>query len=758
MAKSTNPTPSARERLAALLAEHGEVASSVQLTAKSPKALAVDVRGIGGLKLPLTAAQTKKLRGLGRPARFGKGEETLVDAGVRDTWEIPRDLVDVRWVDGLDAELGLVREELGLPTGSRLTAELHSVLLYDEGQFFLPHQDSEKDDAMVATLVVTLPSAHTGGELIVHHRGEATRYRGFPDRVALVAFYADCRHEVLPVRSGSRVTITYNLLLQGGRGERPGVSSSVRELLDEHFRTSSTPRWPGDVREPPEHLAFLLDHEYSQRGLSWDRLKGADASAATALRDAAAEQGDYEAVLALGEIHERWDAWDEDPYRYYPAPDDDEGRFDENGYYLNDLIEAEHRFVLNDPSFPAGAIDLDESEVCSVTPTSAMPADSSEYEGYLGNYGNTLDRWYRRAAVVIWPREQTFVVRARSSPVWALDTLIAGRDPDVARELAPYWEGSVRSHGGDAPLLGKALEAALALDDAGLATMLLSPFTIERLGAAHMPVLAELAARHGATWSRGILDSWFGETMRRWYSPGSSREGWIGGLPELLAHLPAGERVLRQELTQRSWDSLAAMIASDLRVPQRSVRHRQLGDLGMAFGAVVRAAASLRTQTLSRSIVKRCLSYGDSFSACLMPALRDAVDRAPGQDWEPAFLDLGTAEASRLRTRLEMPERAAGDWSIGLPDGCDCELCGQLAAFLADPEQLRKDWPLAKDRRGHVHARIDAAELPVTHETRRSGRPFVLVLVKTQRLFDDERLERARDADDLGWLGRQGMG
>lgn len=29
----------------------------------------------------------------------------------------------------------------------------------------------------------------------------------------------------------------------------------------------------------------------------------------------------------------------------------------------------------------------------------------SEYEGYMGNYGNTLDRWYHRAAIALWQKE-----------------------------------------------------------------------------------------------------------------------------------------------------------------------------------------------------------------------------------------------------------------------------------------------------------------------------------------------------------------
>ena len=39
---------------------------------------------------------------------------------------------------------------------------------------------------------------------------------------------------------------------------------------------------------------------------------------------------------------------------------------------------------------------------------------SQEYEGYTGNAGNTLDRWYHRSAIVLWRRDQHFEVVARS--------------------------------------------------------------------------------------------------------------------------------------------------------------------------------------------------------------------------------------------------------------------------------------------------------------------------------------------------------
>ncbi len=71
--------------------------------------------------------------------------------------------------------------------------------------------------------------------------------------------------------------------------------------------------------------------------------------------------------------------------------------------------------------------------------------------------------------------------------------------------------------------------------------------------------------------------------------------------------------------------------------------------------------------------------------------------------------------------------------------------------------QTRLEWPLAKDRRAHVHGRMDTAELPVDHQTRRVGRPYTLVLTNTKALFEREAKQRRRDEKDLAWLARNGV-
>ena len=112
--------------------------------------------------------------------------------------------------------------------------------------------------------------------------------------------------------------------------------------------------------------------------------------------------------------------------------------------------------------------------------------------------------------------------------------------------------------------------------------------------------------------------------------------------------------------------------------------------------------------------------------------------------------------AARLRAQLARPQRASGDWSIGLPaGGCTCDLCDTLRVFLEDKSRRTFEWPLAQQGRRHVHSRIDAAELPVTHQTRRQGCPYTLVLKKTEALFAQEQEARIRDETDLEWLAAQ---
>ena len=781
----------ARDRLARTLRGDVQAAFSVELTAKTDD-LSLDVEGYGPVKLPVTPAKARKLAGLGSPARFGRGEETLTDPDVRDTWEIPQHLVLAEWDSAaLNDILATVKEELGLPNGAALTADLHSLLVYEPDQFFLSHQDSEKDDSMVGTLVVTLPSSYTGGELVVSHNEERKAYRGLPRALSLVAFYADCRHEVLPVKSGYRITLTYNLLLHGVTS-RPegddGTAAEVADLLREHF-SMPVPRYDGGpVTDPPNRLVYLLDHEYTPRGLTWQRLKGADTRRVSLLRTAAG-QADCETVLALADIRtthgasparEGYGYRDQGWYGDYDVDDSYAG--DANGregeYDIHGLVDSEvtvtHWTGPDGTRLEETSLYVDSGEVCASTPADDLAPYSSQYEGYMGNWGNTLDRWYHRAAVIVWPREQAFANRAETSPAWALDEIAAmasaGDVPGArtaAATLAPFWDTALGSRLPEdkdriSGIFGPALRAADAVADASTAAMLLRPFHIEDLGHESVEPFGIIAGRYGQPWTAELLRTWFDGHRPAWaYDGGQQRPQWVADrLPDLCARLHAAGGVAAtaaQQLVELAREWIARAIGAGLASSSPSRCARELRDLGGPLASVLAAAAAIGAAGPADAVSGYVRKQGDAVTALEMSALHAAADSArDGARSEAGVSDLAADCAARLRARLARPQRASGDWSIELPAGsCVCDLCDTLRVFLADQSRRTFEWPLAQQGRRHVHDQIDAAELPVTHVTRRQGRPYTLVLNKTDALFARGQEARIRDETDLKWLAAE---
>jgi hypothetical protein len=770
----------ARDRLGKALRGDAEPASSTERTVRMD-ALTLDVEGFGRAKFPVTPAKARKLITLGKPARFGRGEDTLTDPQVRDTWEIPVGLVRATWDpavlrDALDA----VKEDLGLPNAAELDVDLHSLLVYEPNQFFLKHQDTEKTDEMIGTLVVTLPSAYAGGELMIGRGEDWKAYRGSRDSLSLVAFYADCQHEVLKLKSGYRITLTYNLMLRGDTSPRQegdaGTVTELADLLREHFAAPATHSWGHRRADPPGRLVYLLDREYTPRTLNWTRLKSADARRAALLREAAEAVG-CEAILGLADVRTTHDAWPADEgygYRRRRHRDEHADSAGSAEYEINDLITTEvsltHWTGPDGTRLEETSLAVDDTEVCASTPPGDLEPYESEYEGYMGNWGNTLDRWYHRGAVIVWPRAQAFANRAETSPGWALDEIVSmasSGDPAGAREAAatlePVWSGLDR--GKPLPPLGKALRAADAVADPKIAAMLLKPFKIGNLTEHDTEALGQAAARYGQDWTRALLRGWFGEGRPAW-DRGTGQAEWAArSLPGICTGLHGtGRGEAARQLLDLAWEQIRRDTETGLASASPSYRDRKLGELGKPLTALLTAAAATGYASMLGTISAYIQQLeGDPVATLEIAVLRAAADlRAetdPSADPSPdeaRFRDLAADCAARLRRQLDRPRREPGDWSVTLPaGGCTCDLCAALLDFLAAPDRHTLEWPLAKQRRQHVHTRIDTAEIPVTHVTKRQGSPYILVLRKTDDLFTGEQKARGQADSDLKWLAHE---
>lgn len=289
--------------------------------------------------------------------------------------------------------------------------------------------------------------------------------------------------------------------------------------------------------------------------------------------------------------------------------------------------------------------------------------------------------------------------------------------------------------------------------------MLLRPLRVENLTESHAGALAAVAGDYGQEWTAELLHGWFGGDRSPWqYDGGADRPRWVSerlaGLCAGLSGSGDGGGMAARLLLDLAWKWLVREIEAALTVPTPGFLTRRLGELGAPAAAVLTSAAVLGAADSVEAVYGYIRECGDAITVLELSALR-AVGQA-SRDSEPGdagFAELAADCAARLRARLGRPPRAPGDWAIELPDdGCGCQLCGTLRTFLANPGRRSLEWPLAQDGRRHVHARIDNAELAVTHLTRRQGRPYTLVLTKTDELFSREREARETAEADLEWL------
>lgn len=740
--------------------------------------LHVEVKGVGPIRFPISAAMGRRLCAAARPARYGLRDQTLLDRDVRDCGEIPKSRIRIdqrRWKRTLGPRLAQIGRDLGVSSGSQLKAELYNMLVYEPGQFFVSHQDTEKTDDMIATLVVTLPSAFKGGAMVIEHHDEKITYRAAGGGLTFVAFYADCHHEVRPVTEGYRVVLTYNLRLEndGSAIRLPAASKDADVLakrIQTHFETPLPPRWEGDPpRDPPDRFVYLLDHQYTQKSLAWHRLKNADAARAATLR-AVAERMDCRIALALADVHETWsceDGYDEygGRWRYHDRYGElqDEDPEDhtlveliESGIELRHWVDLEGKKLLPISS-PVGS-----EEVCYTRASVDLNPFTSEHEGYMGNYGNTVDRWYHRAAVLLWPRERTFVIRAKASASWAIRQLDKAlktgslhEAQSMAGQLVPFWE-SVARREQSRGFVENTLRVAEGIQLPEVASSLLKPFALEQLSPYTAPLWARLLERYGGEWCEALLAHYASN------HEGPGREAWLLSLPGFCEALrsagSAGAIELARWLTNQQWRWIVGeSTACREGLPGKYATDKLLR-LHKPILRLLESSVIAEDPRLKREILKFPASseLAAAELALLVLLLRAAAaDRRRGLLAALGLESVHGRCTRALRARLNDPPRAADDWSMPAPPGCTCGLCRTLASFLVARDRNRFEWPLAKAGRSHVHRTLDRYDLPVTHETRRSGSPHTLVLTKTKTLFEREQAKRKAWESDLDWLNKE---
>lgn len=724
----------------------------------------LEVGGMGPVSLPLTTGQARELIQHCERAGYGKGEETLVDTDVRRVWKLSPSkftLNNPAWSATLDDIVAAVQSELGL-AGHKLNAHLYNLLLYEKGGFFLPHRDGEKQDRMVATLVILLPSAYTGGELVVrsegHERvidfsGDAGKFQ-----THYAAFYADCEHEVRPVRSGFRLCLIYNLTVAkskasiGAPKSQEQVSQMARLLGD----------WPAQP-DAPTKLAVTLTHQYTQEGLKWDALKGVDRSRALALAEAGRRSGCH-VFLALLTLWESASlAYDGSSEYGYGRRRGRHGTREAGDYQIEEMLDtsltAEHWRSPDGESMPLGSLKILPEEVIPEESLKSV-APKEDVQGYTGNEGLTLDRWYRHAVIVLWPDAHHFDVLCDDDARQAVPLLnkmvsvveAAGseaanshrqRCQAFARTILSRWpQVDQRPWRSDptASAPNNPLPAIAKLDDENLLRLYL------REALVHDVALEATRELPNAILSRG----W--QTMR----------------PDLI-------RVL-EKTTAASIERNARLLeqlclaASKLRknpeAPDARSTCHALADLLIAAlvaidtttGADAYAAReidrALLATTISRSLLVTAME--DLFSPFqthvasrpsqyplhkvqlpALTALTGCLKTSPASATALRWIEQCTAELESLTAIAPQPP---SDYQRSPVVGCKCRLCAQVNQFLVDPLAREYRFQMAEAHRKHLSSAIRYARADLACTTDKRPRPQVLICTKTTDSY--QRLQK----------------
>ena len=735
----------------------------------------LEVDGVGRIALPLLPVQAEQLVAIAARAPYGRGEATLVNTDVRRTWQIDADRIHLTgqsWSGTLDTIVGKAAAGLGV-TGP-VTAELYKLLVYDTGSFFVEHRDTEKIPGMFASLVVALPSASSGGELIVRHRGrEVCLDLGCSDSAAVsfAAFYADCVHEVRPVTSGFRLVLIYNLARTGRR--QPSVPPAYES--EQSAITALLRRWVANRDSPddtsPEKLIYPLEHAYTPAELAFAALKNADAAAAGVLVRSA-DEADCDLHLALVSVDESGSAeysgyssrrrsrWYRDRY------DDDDGEDACNDdFEIGEIIErtltvSEWRRP-DDSKAAIHALPFEESELCPPGSFDGLEPDEQHFHEATGNEGASFERTYRRAAFVLWPRARRLAVINQAGLGVTLPYLA---------DLAGRWARSERSQ-----------ESPLWSDAHTLAGYMLRGWPASRSACGSWDADRVVAMLESLIQLRDVthIDACLTDIPVKWLYHGNENEALVraAGLlpPDRAAELI--EPIIARNAQMRP-GACAGLLA-------------QMGTRLAGSPALLHPAATMVVETLMGLRVSPSrpgyLQWPDAVEPALIDDLLTALERidAPllaGQVVEhvlgnpasfemdaiviPAALAL-TARAqtatiasvrrlraaclTHLRSRIAQPLAPPADFARANTLGCGCVHCTELGRFLVDPE--RKEWVFkaAEGSRSHVEQSIRQYGCDVDCATSRAGRPYSLICRKNEASY--KRRVRQRK-DDLHHLAR----
>ncbi len=733
----------------------------------------LDVEGVGMLAFPVPEAQILDLIDVAERAPYGKGPDTVVDTSVRDCWQIGPERISLAggaWPDTFAEVLDQAALGLGCPV-DQIDAQFYKLLVYGRGGFFSTHRDTEKAPGMIATLTISLPVAGKGGDLVIRHRGrEVVTDMNIDEasELAFAAFYADCPHEVRPVVSGHRLVLIFNLCLRVGAEALPEGAPDYGKEADAIANRLAA--WSDD-EGAVDKIVWLLDHAYSESGLSFDSLKSADASRARALVPAA-DRADCELYAAILNVQEHGDAMYGAEYiDSWNARD-----YDEYDMEIGELYDSEHTldgWVSPDGSRPQfGEVKLMPGELLPAGALDDEVPDEQFLHEATGNEGVSLERSWRRAAFVLWPRSRTLDILAEAgisgAVAWVaakLDRAGERADDEVRRlasELVERWPVGQQDFGDRRR--NRMLAVLSSIGDRDVLSQFLQKVILSDYNGEEndeLPAALECAGPESATsFLRALIDSRMVEwpvdvlaLVRRIADAQVVSESHACSEPvreaakcilRKISALPdekdLGREILDSDQATPWWEFEE--------IAPRARRYWQLSDAAIRdlFVLASRLGLGRKADAAAAAIVAAPLLA--SPDRVIPAALKELSDET-GFAGTTAFSALWRHAVRFLLDRSAAVPKEPEHWTIDCDIDCNCDLCADLRAFCRDPDATVGRFPIRTELRRHLHRIIDRHGLDIDHVTERRGSPYTLVCTKNR---DGFKRRLAEYDEDIEWM------
>ncbi|EMD36612.1 hypothetical protein CERSUDRAFT_95902 [Gelatoporia subvermispora B] len=149
------------------------------------------------------------------PASFGKNGEDVMDESYRKASKLDTVSFALKFDPLASGLLDMIR--LDLLEGGEHDRPIRQSST-KPGLFFKSHKDTPRGQDMFGSLVIVFPTSHEGGSLRLCYEGKKWSFDSATAlqaaqiaSVGYAAFYSDVEHEITPMVSGYRVTVTYNL-------------------------------------------------------------------------------------------------------------------------------------------------------------------------------------------------------------------------------------------------------------------------------------------------------------------------------------------------------------------------------------------------------------------------------------------------------------------------------------------------------------------------------------------------------------------